>query len=790
MKITDKSLLKKLGAGDSIEKVCSAEGLSGEQFEEWWSSQLADRVPSSQGVRTSSADAEILRDKWGIPHIYAERDEDLFFGYGYAMAQDRLWQLDYLRRKAMGRLSEVLGPSALETDTISHTVGMTQLAEAEVRRMSAKTSTRLDAFSHGINKFMIESTDLLPIEFDLLDYTPEPWSPTDSVAIWGELRWYLTGRLPVIVIPELAMQTLDDDNLYAAFLTGEAESESILAKGMYPSGRSSTGRVGQTVSDSSEGQGSNNWTISGQLTASGLPLVASDPHIAFGSISCWYEAHLSGAGFNAAGTGYAGVPGLLFGRNEKVAWGLTNNICAQRDLFKEKETPKKPGYYLHDGQWEQADETNVIITVKGQNPVTRTIRRTRNGPIVDAILPEAAAHTGPVSLRWMGEDPCDEISSMLEMNRANSADQFREALRPWIVPTFSFAFADSKGHIGYQASGRLPIKKDWNRGYRPGWDPEHQWNETIPFEEMPSITNPPNGWIRSANNRTAPEDFPYPLSGVWSSGYRAQRIREMIESESVHTRESVTEMQMDVVAQRAVDTIPGLLQLLENTNENNLDAEISILKNWDGRMSTDSIGASLFEVFFANWTKEVASARFPANLVPLMAGAASGLSTQLLTEDSHNWFSPGERAKAVHRAMQKTIDDISKDAGQDKSKWHWGAIHKVHLHHPLSELGQIFNRLSRGGQGVGGSGITVSNTGFDPNYLAVMGANYRLVADLSDDPPGLWAVDAAGQSGNPGSGNYCDQLDSWMQNSQHFIPLDRKHVDENTTDKLIIRSSH
>ena len=326
MKITDKSLLKKLGAGDSIEKVCSAEGLSGEQFEEWWSSQLADRVPSSQGVRTSSADAEILRDKWGIPHIYAERDEDLFFGYGYAMAQDRLWQLDYLRRKATGRLSEVLGPSALETDTTSHTVGMTQLAEAEVRRMSAKTSTRLDAFSHGINMFMIESTDLLPIEFDLLDYTPEPWSPTDSVAIWGELRWYLTGRLPVIVIPELAMQTLDDDNLYAAFLTGEAESESILAKGMYPARRSNIGRVGQTVSDSSEGQGSNNWTISGKLTASGLPLVASDPHIAFGSISCWYEAHLSGAGVNVVGTGYAGVPGLLFGRNEKVAWGLTNNI--------------------------------------------------------------------------------------------------------------------------------------------------------------------------------------------------------------------------------------------------------------------------------------------------------------------------------------------------------------------------------------------------------------------------------------------------------------------------------
>ena len=248
MKINDKSLLKKLGAGDSIEEVCSAAGLSNEQFEKWWSTQLASRVPSSQGSRTSSANAEILRDKWGIPHIYAERDEDLFFGYGYAMAQDRLWQLDYLRRKAMGQLSEVLGPSSLETDTISHTLGLTQLAEAEVRRMSVRTRTRLDAFSSGINEFMTESGDLLPIEFDLLDYSPESWTSRDSVAIWAELRWYLTGRLPIIVIPELAKQTLDNDELYKAFLTGEAENESIVAKGMYPARRSNIGSVGQTIS--------------------------------------------------------------------------------------------------------------------------------------------------------------------------------------------------------------------------------------------------------------------------------------------------------------------------------------------------------------------------------------------------------------------------------------------------------------------------------------------------------------------------------------------------------------
>ena len=789
MDASDKSLLNKLGAGESIEDVCSDASFTREQFEEWWSKQLAARVPSTGGVRNASANVEILRDEWGIPHIYAECDADLFFGYGYAMAQDRLWQMDYLRRKAMGRLSEVLGSSGIELDTVARTVGLNRLAEAEVRRLSSETHGRLEAFSNGVNAFIAELGDLLPIEFDLLDYIPEPWSPVDSVAVWGEFRWYLTGRLPVIVIPELANRELGDADLYSAFLTGEAEDESIVPPGMYPPNRSGGINVGETVSDSSEGEGSNNWAIDGQLTESGLPLLASDPHIAFGSVSCWYEAHLSGAGFNATGTGYAGVPGIIFGRNEKVAWGLTNNICAQRDLYQEKENPDQPGNFLYDNEWEPADEIEETIVVKGGNPVVRMIRQTRNGPIVNAILPEQARDSGPVSLRWMGAEPCDEITSMMNMNRAENVDEFREALRLWNVPTWSFGFADVEGRIGYQATGTLPIKENWTRGYRPGWDPEHQWNESIPFEDMPAIVDPPNGWIRSANNRTAPEDFPYPLSGVWSSGYRAQRIREMIEERADHTRENMVAMQMDVLSARAVDAVPGLIKLLESSQGRNLDVEIGILRDWDGRMSTDSVGASLFEIFFTNWSREVASARFNECLVPLMAGAVSGLATELLTEDTAGWFVPDELAKAARRAMELTIDGLVEDLGDDRSSWNWGAIHKVDLPHAIGNQGEIFKHLSRGGDPVSGSGITVSNTGFDPNYMAVMGANYRLTADLADDPPGLWAVDAAGQSGNPGSDNYCDQLSSWLQNDHHFIPLDRKRVEESAKEKLVIKSS-
>ncbi len=789
MRLPDSDVLRRLGEGRPVADVAREAEMSTDEFESWWSGQLASRLPDTKGTRTVGASVEIMRDEWGIPSIYADTEDDLFFGYGYAMAQDRLWQLDYLRRKAMGRLSEVLGPSSLDVDIVARTVGINRIAVDEITRLPAQTVSRLKAMSRGINAAMQESSAKLPIEFDLLGYAPEPWSPVDSVAIWAEFRWYLTGRLPVIALPELAKRALGDGPLYQAFLTGEAEEESILSPGAYPSQRSKTQRVGEVVSDSSEGQGSNNWVIGGSLTESGHPLLASDPHIAFGSVSCWYEVHLSGAGFNAAGAGYIGVPGMLFGRNERVAWGLTNNICAQRDLYQEQESEDHPGQFLYDGNWEQATTIEETIKVKGAAPVVKQIRFSRNGPIVDEILPAPARNTGPVSLRWMGHEPCDEITSMLNLARAGNASEFRESLRTWIVPTFSFGFADVDGHIGYQSSGHLPIKEEWGRGYRPGWDSDQAWQEIIPFDAMPSIADPSSGWIRSANNRTAPEDFPYPLSGVWSSGYRAQRIRNMLEENGSHTRQGIARMQLDTMSLRAAEALPGLIAILEGTTDPRLHEAAGHLAKWDCRMEPDRVGASLFEVFFEHWTNEVSAERFSGESVALLAGATSGLSTELLTKEAHGWFENGDRAEAICRAMQGAIADLEGRIGSDMAGWNWGAIHKVALRHHLSERGEIFERLDRGGDPVGGSGITVSNTGFDPNYMAAMGANFRLNADLADNPPGLWAVDAAGQSGNPGSPNYCDQLPEWQVNRHHHLPLDRKSVEANARNTLVLKKA-
>lgn len=779
MSQADRDRLLRLGAGDSIRTICEDDGLTRPEFDQWWAEQTRGRVPSMKGSRAVSGllgPVDIVRDGWGVPHVLADADADLFFGYGYATAQDRLWQLDYLRRKAHGRLSEIVGPGGIETDTVSRTIGIARTAEANFRRFAKETKRRLAAYADGINALMEESRHNLPIEFDLLGYEPEQWSPVDSCSIWQEFRWYLTGRLPIIAVPELAKRVLGRGALLDAFIMGEAEDESIVPKGSYPPVRMGAIPVGEVVSDPNEGVGSNNWVVSSQKSASGAPIVASDPHIAFGAVSCWFEVHLSGPVVNVAGAGYVGVPGIVFGRNETLAWGVTNNICSQRDIYEEQENPDRPGHFRFGDEWRRAPRETAEIKVRGEDARAITITRTHNGPIVDLLLPRALRAAGTVSVKWLGADFGDEITCMLDLAAARNCDEAREALREWVVPTWSYVFGDAEGHIGYQAVGRIPIREEWNREYRPGWDLAHQWRGFIPYDALPALSDPVEGYARSANNRGAPEDFPYPLSGTWSSGYRARRIRQLLERKAELSREDFARIQSDTLSLRAVECLPSLLQTLRQSSDARVQEAVRFLSEWDSRMDADRVGATIFEFFFAEWTAAIAAERFSEDEVPLVAGAISGFAVRLLDSDEFEYLRSMHREEAIVACMDRAIGELTAQLGPDMSKWQWGRIHKITLNHLLSDRGDLSDLLRRGGQAVGGNGITVCNTGFDPNYLASIGANWRHNADIGDNPPGLWAVDAAGQSGHPGSPHYGDQLPEWLAGRHHYLPMDRRRV--------------
>ena len=365
MKRSSPEWLRQLGRGVSIAQVCASAGMSRGDFDAWWSAECQRRVPGSQGTRVLAglqSKVRIERDAWGIPHIHADAERDLFFGFGFAVAQDRLFQLDYLRRKARGRLAEVLGAESLESDVLYRTIGLTQIAEKEWTTLPGDVRELLSAYTAGINALIDVSRDCLPIEFDLLGYEPEPWRETDSLAIVGEFRWYLTGRFPIIAIPELAKRALGDGALYQEFTLAEIDDESILQLGECRAGSVS----GKSGTSGDAGGGSNNWVLDGYRTDSGKPLVANDPHIPYYAVSIWHEVRLHGGAFRVAGAALAGMPGVMIGRNEQVAWGITNNICSQRDLYQEKTDPAHPSCFLYDGKWEPAQLRAEVIQVRGQ----------------------------------------------------------------------------------------------------------------------------------------------------------------------------------------------------------------------------------------------------------------------------------------------------------------------------------------------------------------------------------------------------------------------------------------
>jgi penicillin amidase len=788
-------ILRRLGAGESIASVRAASGFSSQQFRAWWDIEIRSRVPdpAQAGLTGTTGPVRIDRDAQGIPHVYAENDEDLFFAFGYAMAQDRLFQLDYLRRRGSGRLAEILGPdgkelellsrvagiqSVLELDLLARTVGLRRIAEAEWDRLAEETRSLLTAFSRGVNLLMEQTQDRPPIEFDLLDYRPEPWSPVDCLTIEVEFRWYLTGRFPVIVVPELVKRELGDGPLYRAFLHVEEDDESILPPGSYPLSTAGVQSIGSASSNPQSAEGSNNWVLTSSRTQSGKPLLASDPHIAFEVVSCWYQVHLCGGSFNVVGAAYTGMPAVLFGRNERVAWGCTNNICSQRDLYLEETDPDHAGCFQYDGKWVPQQEREEVIQVKGGEPLRKTIRSSRNGPIVDEVLPPVARNTCPVSLRWLGAEYGGWLEALLCMNRARSCDEFREALRPWHVPTFSLVFADIEGHVGYQATGRIPIRKVPERGYRPGWDPEHQWQGLIPFEGMPRLADPPRGWIATANNRPAPDDFPYRLWGTWSDCQRARRIRQMIEAAPNLTRDECEKMHQDTLSLRAVRCLPPLLDVLtRHPSIMNMPIDRAIveasalLRAWDRRVEPDRVGATIFEVFFSRWIDQVMQERVKGDLAGFLAGAAGGLAAMLLVKDSVGWFVPKVRELRILTAFVSTLRWLTEHLGRDMNQWTWGRLHVLTLRHVLSGRGELGRLLDRGGLPVGGNAHTVCNTASGANFEVRTGANYRLVADLSDSPAGLWAVDSQGQSGHPGSQHYGNGLEDWMGGHYHFLSL-------------------
>lgn len=765
------AVLEVLRSREPIAAACRAAGIGLEEFRRERDELLRSRLPAASERVTLpvSGPVEIVRDRWGIPHVYARAERDALAGLGYCMGRDRLWQLDYLRREALGTLAELLGPSAHSSDLRMRTIGIDLIAAAEVDRVDGQTRELVEAFVAGINKATEAAQGKLPIEFDLLGYEPAPWTLSDTVALLRGLWWQLTGRLENIVAAEAARRQLGDPALLAAFTTPELPDERILPGGS----RSADGVDGSAL-------GSNNWVIAGARSTTGRALLASDPHLPFVHPSDFYEAHLSWPGYEVVGAHWAGVPGANFGTNGTIAWGLTNNASSPRDLYVET---VRDGAYLRGGRWLPFERRSVEIAVRGEGTRIHEVLSTDLGPVVnDTLAPVEEGGDPPLSMRWIGAEHLDDLKACLGVQRARTWPEYRAALADWSLPIWNWTYADRDGQIGYQCAGRVPLRGRVVRGYRDPSSAEDAWAGYVPYDALPRLERPARGWHATANNRVAPDDYPVPLYGAWAGGNRALRIRQRIESvERVSPAESRA-IQHDVYLARAARMVPGLLRALDGA----VPELTSVLAGWRYEYTPESSAPTAFETVLHFLAERLVAARFPRRLVGSLHGNGVALAARLLEGEPLRWLTSGTLDDQVRAAGRDALAFLRERLGDD---WSWGRVHRITFEHPLAAPGSAFAEVANVGPfPVAGTGDTVRNAAgaLGQGFAVTSGAEYRLLVDFAAQPIAL-AVNVLGQSGQPGSPWFADQTEDWLGDGYHPLLTERAAVERGASARAEIQ---
>jgi len=761
----------------NTEEVTARFGITRAAMEERQRLFLESKLPRTEGavaVRHRGA-ARIRRDRWGIAHVEADRLEDGYFALGYAMGQDRLWQLDYLRRRVRGRLAELFGRSHLGSDRLMRTIGLGAAAEEAVEHLTPEEAVVLQALADGINAAGEEGRDHLPLEFELLEYEPEDWQISDSIALWKWRWWMLTGRLDLVALEEACKRHLPDE-LRQAFMQAEAGEETIVP------GAEPAGATGHDV-----GEGSNNWVVGGSRTPEGRPILATDPHNAIDYPSQWYEAQLSVPGIDAIGAFYLGTPGIYLGHTRHTSWGVTNHTASGRDLYLE-EVDGERGMYREEGAWAPLEVERQEIQVRGEEAVALEIRRTGRGPLVnDFVTSVAEEGDPPLSLRWAGIQPVTGFAAMLKLMRSTSLDDVLEALRGWPFPNLNFVFADSSGRIGYHAVGTVPRRLPFWSGFRPAGESEHRWEGAWDFDELPQLIDPERDWVATANNPPWRGDGPYLSLGNWSDGYRFRRIRERIEGGEKLDMADVAAIQADVQHARGRELASALAVAMRQSSVPEIRKLADLMEAWDGSYGVRDIGPTIFEAFWNRWLKRIAAVHFPEHLVNLASSRAGGVARRLLLGEAIDWFpATVDVSSEMEETLRQVADWLYGDLGEDTEQWRWGELHQIRFPHPLGALSPVLEELlspgpfpTSGGTGtVRAAGISTAEP-----FRMTGGSTYRMVVDMAS-PERAWATTTGGSSGHPGSRHYADQVALWLEDRYHPLNMEVEAADIEGTLEL------
>jgi penicillin amidase len=735
----------------------------------------------------------VQRDRWGIAHIYAQNEHDLFFAQGFVVAQDRLFQMELWKRSGQGRLSEILGPSFVQRDINARQLRYVGNMDAEYKSYSPDTKEILEAFASGINAYIAEIQKPggigLPLEFQLAGFKPEPWKPEDCL---NRLAAYSVTGNGVSELHAAQLVTLLGAEKAAELLELDPPVKLDPAPGVDFSGLSTAlleSLVGSDVPlhfPETPVQGSNNWTVSGSLTVSGKPFLANDPHRVIAEPSLRYIVHLVAPGWNVIGAGEPGLPGVAVGHNEKIAWGFTIFGLDQQDLYLAELNPADPEQYKTEQGWERMEVKTETIGVRRGAPITVKLKFTRHGPVLWEDGKRALA------LHWVGAEPGTAgYLGSLALDRAGNWQEFEKAMPRWKVPSENIVYADLDGNIGEHSTGLAPLRKNWT-GLLPV--PEsggYEWSGFVPNGDLPHSYNPASGFVASANHKMIPENYGYAVGFQWASPERFLRISEVLSGAAKNAHKlslaDMENLQNDVVSLPARD----LKSLLKHAAGNAPDGAAKLLLDWDCAVTADSAAASLYE-FWAKQledavTKKAVSAE--AQRVGVRFGFPRTVQELLHPRTAVFGQSPeADRDALLLHTLQAAEQDLSAKLGPDPKNWAWGQVHRVSFFHPIDGVTPAAKALlDRGPLPRPGDGSTVDATYFGgSSFNQLAGASYREIFDLSDWDNAV-GVNVPGQSGQPGSPHYDDLLSLWAHGQYFPLCYTKQSVDRETTDVLELK---
>jgi len=759
---------------------------------------------------------EILLDKHGIPHVYAENEADLFYAQGYMHARDRLWQMEQNRRIARGTMSEVFGDSALEVDRFSRIVGFRRAAQVEAAQVDSATLAILAAYVAGVNAYMDANAGRLGAEFNLLRFVPERWQVEDVIAHHKLLAWSLSvnwenelSRLQLLATlgPMRAAELEPDYPAKTPLIleaVGSVESTRLLSTaGLL---LNEYEKIKQWVGQPTEGMGSNSWVIAPKHSQNRRAILCNDPHLALQIPGIWYENALHCPKLEVSGASYPGLPGVLIGHNAQIAWGLTNAFVDVQDLYLERADGDDSTRFAFGDAWEEAVVLEETITVRRQaQPHVERVVITRHGPLISNLIEDEAGSTLPLSLRWVGHLPTHGIRSILNLNRAQEWDSFVAALADWGGAPQNVTYADYDGNIGYLLAGMMPVRRQ-NLGVVPalGWDGAHEWTGMVPRQELPRLFNPPSGRIVTANNKIVGDDYHHFLGIDFLPGWRAARLEEMLTEKERFGLRDMEEMQLDVTSKFAAVLTPFFAQL--NSDDPFIKVAIGYLRRWTFQLDPESTAGLILHYALICLVDEVYGKKLgplrdaylgvTRSPILLMNGYSHRATTKLVellaAEEESPWYTDMEtqrhrtRDEVLYVALAQAVKLIRAELGDNARRWNWGRVHQVRYTHPLGSVRLFKNLFNRGPFPVGGDATTPNQTAHAPHLplgFVQVTASYRQIYDV-----GMWdeakAVTTSGQSGHPMSANYADQITMWLEGVYHAMPWSRTAVEATARNRI------